>query len=846
VNVGDPDPTDSLLPADALLGDEIPAQSLTKSAGSASVTIQPLAVFGPQSSSGTVTSFGWYASASPSTKQQLFSVGNSSYQSLNPIPNGALSFDPGSTAFGLSTVWPFFSNREVDSDDALNTWEPTVQNRHKVRIYPLKTSGGAVVANSYIVVFEESTSLYDYQDLVAIITNVTPASSPSQTTAQINFQPASAPVPNGYTVDSGGAYSDARGYGWVTQASLPNATHVPLDLTPNTRDRNIDSDQRTDTLIHMQYPANGTTGNVTTPGAWEYAIPNGTYTVTATLGDPLAGSDVENYTLHIEGVTAVSNFVPSGTSGSAGRHTTGTVTVPVTDGRLTIDAIGGTNTKLDYVLIAPATNTGSNGHVSVQSLDGVPSNSRLVFSRIGTLASPPSVYEHDRATLRIKNTGTGPLQLTGLPITGPWQLAAPIALPTTIPAGGQLDVTLIFVAETGAVWSGTLTVQSDDPTAGSLPVQLAGWWQTVPEGGVEPSVAQLVNGVFGYRTTIARAGEQLNQDGLVTAVGDEVLSPYWRRADSTKPVSVTQIVAYHSQGNPDTIYWYPKNTTSRTAILTAPGTDTQTVLPRLSGNSTGIATASFTPTSTSFGFNVDGAEWSDPTLNSQTADRSNGCPGPCGHHVRFWPLKDASGATVPNAWLMAMDYAGINYDYNDNIFLISNMVPDPDGQTFYRLDVGGSSTYTDSLGRAWSPDSSNLFTPSTAIAESGDIAGAVTNTADPTIYATYRGNVGNVTLDQRVLTYTLPVSGSTRVNVRLHFAERFSLDATAGKRVFQIAVNGTTIDSSFDIVKIAGAANKALVIPLYHVPVVNGAVTIKLSAVVDYPSIAGLEVVNDP
>jgi hypothetical protein len=359
-------------------------------------------------------------------------------------------------------------------------------------------------------------------------------------------------------------------------------------------------------------------------------------------------------------------------------------------------------------------------------------------------------------------------------------------------------------------------------------------------------VAQLVNGVFGYRTTIARAGEQLNQDGLVTAVGDEVLSPYWRRADSTKPVSVTQIVAYHSQGNPDTIYWYPKNTTSRTAILTAPGTDTQTVLPRLSGNSTGIATASFTPTSTSFGFNVDGAEWSDPTLNSQTADRSNGCPGPCGHHVRFWPLKDASGATVPNAWLMAIDYAGINYDYNDNIFLISNMVPDPDGQTFYRLDVGGSSTYTDSLGRAWSPDSSNLFTPSTAIAESGDIAGAVTNTADPTIYATYRGNVGNVTLDQRVLTYTLPVSGSTRVNVRLHFAERFSLDATAGKRVFQIAVNGTTIDSSFDIVKIAGAANKALVIPLYHVPVVNGAVTIKLSAVVDYPSIAGLEVVNDP
>jgi hypothetical protein len=194
---------------------------------------------------------------------------------------------------------------------------------------------------------------------------------------------------------------------------------------------------------------------------------------------------------------------------------------------------------------------------------------------------------------------------------------------------------------------------------------------------------------------------------------------------------------------------------------------------------------------------------------------------------------------------MAMDYAGINYDYNDNVYLISNMAPDADGQTYYRLDVGGSSTYTDSLGRAWSLDT-GLFQPSTAIAESGDIAGAVTNTNDPTIYATYRGNVGNVPLDQRVLTYTLPISGTSRVNVRLHFAERFSVDAAAGKRVFQIAVNGTTINSSFDIVKYAGAANKALVIPLYHVGVVNGAVTIKFSAVVDYPSIAGIEVVNDP
>src|SRR5919204_644470 len=174
------------------------------------------------------------------------------------------------------------------------------------------------------------------------------------TPVKVNFQPASAPVPSGYTVDSGLAYSDARGFGWVTQASLSSATHAPLDLSPNTRDRNLESDQRLDTLIHMQYPLNGNTSAVTTPGAWEYALANGSYQVTVAVGDPLVGTDPENHVIHVEGVTAIAGFVPSGVSGSATRHATATVTVSVSDGKLTVDALGGTNTKLDYVDIAPA------------------------------------------------------------------------------------------------------------------------------------------------------------------------------------------------------------------------------------------------------------------------------------------------------------------------------------------------------------------------------------------------------------------------------------------------------------------------------------------------------------
>jgi len=59
----------------------------------------------------------------------------------------------------------------------------------------------------------------------------------------INFQPAGAPIPSGYLADTGAAFAN-RGnnwsYGW------------DQDLTAATRDRNVNADQRYDTLIHMQ------------------------------------------------------------------------------------------------------------------------------------------------------------------------------------------------------------------------------------------------------------------------------------------------------------------------------------------------------------------------------------------------------------------------------------------------------------------------------------------------------------------------------------------------------------------------------------------------------------------
>lgn len=311
---------------------------------------------------------------------------------------------------------------------------------------------------------------------------------------------------------------------------------------------------------------------------------------------------------------------------------------------------------------------------AIENRDGVPFSDRLVFSRIGSLNNPPSNGVHNVATLRVKNTGSEPLQIGALPIVGPWQLASSIMLPVAIAAGGEFDIPLKFIATNGDIHNGSLTINYDDATQPITAVQLSGFWQSDSERGQEPSLSEIVK-VYGYATVIANSGQKLNRNGLVQAVGDEVLSPYWQRADNSQPVSVRQLAAYHSQGDTAPVYHYARGSNTLSEIFTHAGIDGQTLLPRKNGSTTLPATGTFSPSGV-FGFNIAKNEWSDSTKNNQTKDQSNGCPGPCGHHVRFWPVKDRQGVIIPNSWLMTMDYSGINYDYNDNVYLITNIKPE--------------------------------------------------------------------------------------------------------------------------------------------------------------------------
>ena len=136
----------------------------------------------------------------------------------------------------------------------------------------------------------------------------------------------------------------------------------------------------------------------------------------------------------------------------------------------------------------------------------------------------------------------------------------------------------------------------------------------------------------------------------------------------------------------------------------------------------------------------------------------------------------------------------------------------------------GGAAYTDTLGEVWSADTGFVGgNPSST-------ANTILNTPDPKLYQTER--YGNSTY-----TFTVPAGNYAVV---LKFAEIYW--TTAGKRIFNVSINGTQVLTNFDIVAAAGAAFTAID-KTFPVTVTGNAITIQfITGSADYPKISAIEV----
>lgn len=163
-----------------------------------------------------------------------------------------------------------------------------------------------------------SAMAYDGIGNSAQSTAVTVNTTDPATTFQafIDFQPDSAALPAGYLEDNGAVYGNRGGglsYGWN------------FDCSGSARDRNLVTDQRYDTLIHMQKDGN----DVPRTNIWEIAVPNGLYDVRVVVGD-------QSYAQGRQQVTAEGVVVVDGVQSTGNMFFDNTGTVLVSDGKLTL------------------------------------------------------------------------------------------------------------------------------------------------------------------------------------------------------------------------------------------------------------------------------------------------------------------------------------------------------------------------------------------------------------------------------------------------------------------------------------------------------------------------------
>ncbi|MDY8108968.1 carbohydrate-binding protein [Fulvimarina sp. 2208YS6-2-32] len=420
--------------------------------------------------------------------------------------------------------------------------------------------------------------------------------------------------------------------------------------------------------------------------------------------------------------------------GDAGEESVYAQLVAGTQYKLAIRSDSAGANGLDYLDIRPAPGN-ANADIAVQSLDPAYFDNRLHFSY---LENPDAVNPDgpdrefkDSGTVRLTNTGTEALTLTDYELDGPFVLANSAQLDgLSIAPGSFVDVTVLFnraayspptsnVDGTSTIFQGSLKLVTNDADDPITTIDLAGFWQARDEGGQEPNINEVWQ-IFGFGNVIEGLRLQGGGESSVLDFFDlyipqdetEVLSPYWRLADGVGQARITQIAAFHGPSGATLGIHAPgnKDNGSEITFTNHAGDNNQSILPVLTNGN--FASAVFNngtiPNGWAgnevFGIEVAGLS-TDPRLNptgngqptqaqlnakypgqgytvqNGTVFDADGNEVFDGYTVRMFQAVDADGNVIPNVFLGVMDYTGINYDYNDNMFVIEGVTPVGFGQT---------------------------------------------------------------------------------------------------------------------------------------------------------------------
>jgi len=188
---------------------------------------------------------------------------------------------------------------------------------------------------------------------------------------------------------------------------------------------------------------------------------------------------------------------------------------------------------------------------------------------------------------------------------------------------------------------------------------------------------------------------------------------------------------------------------------------------------------------------------SDPEVVYITPDRPIHATGTSSSNLAIDHHTEVIGASY--AWAQGLNGAGVNVALIDSGIA---SVPDLTSTDIYAI-ASGSTTVLSAVSGTNSFFSADEFYSGGATLPSPvaqNVTG-VANAAPGAVYMNYRYGT---------FTYTIPgLVPNVKYTVLLHFTEPYF--NAAGQRVFNVAINGNTVLSNFDILKTAGRANVAVV-----------------------------------
>ncbi|MDB5296192.1 MAG: hypothetical protein JWO31_2175 [Phycisphaerales bacterium] len=301
--------------------------------------------------------------------------------------------------------------------------------------------------------------------------------------------------------------------------------------------------------------------------------------------------------------------------------------------------------------------------------------SQLVFNDVvGGSVSPGR-------SVTIKNTGDATLTIPAGGVTiggtaaGQFKTAA-VTSPIKVAPGATVKLSVNFGATSLGPKGATLVVKTNAANAPTLSIPLRGLGTKGLQGANEPSLQWVLDT---YQIPVNVGDNDAAEPTLpfpAVAGNDEVVGQMFRKA-GTGDVTVTPIAIFSNPSDPGAIVgWYTSGATAggsatviaKAQLYTVPAADVQTLNPRT------VGTTTFDPGAATFGLYSTWPAQANRTV--YTEDFRNTFIAAANNQRMFtsFPLKNADGTIVPNAYVVGNEEA-FNNDQQDAVFIVRNVVP---------------------------------------------------------------------------------------------------------------------------------------------------------------------------